>query len=87
VAPLLGLLGTVTGMIDLFAVIAAEGGGGARSLSGGISVALVCTQAGMLVAVPLLLVHAALARWAERGSALLDEAACAVLGAPDGESA
>jgi biopolymer transport protein ExbB len=80
VAPLLGLLGTVTGMIDMFAVIATQGSGNAKSLSGGISEALICTQAGMLVAIPLLLVHAWLARLADRRSQLLEEAACGVLG-------
>ncbi|MBA3700660.1 MAG: MotA/TolQ/ExbB proton channel family protein [Planctomycetes bacterium] len=80
VAPLLGLLGTVTGMIDMFAVIAAQGSGNAKSLSGGISEALVCTQAGMLAAIPLLLLHAWLARLADRRSQLLEEAACGVLG-------
>ena len=80
VAPLLGLLGTVTGMIDMFAVIANQGTGNAKSLSGGISEALICTQAGMLVAIPLLLLHAWLARLADRRSQLLEEAACGVLG-------
>lgn len=80
VAPLLGLLGTVTGMIDMFAVIAAQGSGNAKSLSGGISEALVCTQAGMLAAIPLLLLHAWLARLADRRAQVLEEAACGVLG-------
>jgi biopolymer transport protein ExbB len=80
VAPLLGLLGTVTGMIDMFGVIAAEGSGNATSLSGGISEALVCTQAGMLAAIPLLLAHAWLGRLAERRAQRLEEAACGVLG-------
>ena len=80
VAPLLGLLGTVTGMIDLFGVIAAQGSGNARSLSGGISEALICTQAGMLVAIPLLLAHAWLGRLADRRAQLLEEAGCAMLG-------
>jgi len=80
VAPLLGLLGTVTGMIDMFSVIAAQGSGNAKSLSGGISEALICTQAGMLVAIPLLLAHAWLGRLADRRSHLLEEAACGVLG-------
>jgi len=80
VAPLLGLLGTVTGMIDMFSVIAAQGSGNARSLSGGISEALICTQAGMLAAIPLLIAHAWLSRRAERRTHLLEEAACGVLG-------
>lgn len=80
VAPLLGLLGTVTGMIDMFSVIAAAGSGNAKSLSGGISEALICTQAGMLAAIPLLLAHAWLGRLADRRSLLLEEAACGILG-------
>lgn len=80
IAPLLGLLGTVTGMIDMFAVIAQQGSGSAKSLSGAISEALVCTQAGMIAAIPLLLLHAALSRIADRRLMLLEEAACAVLG-------
>ncbi len=80
VAPLLGLLGTVTGMIDMFSVISAQGSGNARSLSGGISEALICTQAGMLAAIPLLIAHAWLSRRAERRTHLLEEAACGVLG-------
>jgi biopolymer transport protein ExbB len=80
VAPLLGLLGTVTGMIDMFSVIAAQGSGNAKSLSGGVSEALICTQAGMLAAIPLLLAHAWLGRMAERRSQVLEEAACGILG-------
>jgi biopolymer transport protein ExbB/TolQ len=83
VAPLLGLLGTVTGMIDMFGIIAEQGSGNAKSLSGGISEALVCTQAGMLVAIPLLLLHAWLNRLADRRAQLLEEAACGILGLSD----
>ena len=67
-------------MIDMFSVIAAQGSGSAKGLSGGISEALICTQAGMLVAIPLLLAHAWLSRAAERRTHLLEEAACGVLG-------
>jgi biopolymer transport protein ExbB len=80
VAPLLGLLGTVTGMIDMFGVIAEQGSGNAKSLSGAISEALITTQAGMMAAIPLLLLHAALARRAERRLMVLEEAACSLLG-------
>ena len=80
IAPLLGLLGTVTGMIDLFGVIAQAGSGGAKAVSGGISEALICTQAGMLAAIPLLVAHAWLGRLADRRSQVLEEAACGVLG-------
>jgi|GEM_PF-1102058 len=80
IAPLLGLLGTVTGMIDMFGVIAQQGSGNAKSLSGAISEALICTQAGMITAIPLLLIHAALSRLADRRLLLLEEAACGLLG-------
>jgi len=62
VAPLLGLLGTVSGMIETFHTITVYGTGDARLLSSGISEALITTWAGLCVAVPLLLVHAWLAR-------------------------
>ncbi len=52
VAPLLGLLGTVLGMIETFQVISFFGTGNARAMAGGISVALVTTQTGLLVAIP-----------------------------------
>jgi len=73
VAPLLGLLGTVLGMIETFEVIALFGTGNAKAMAGGISVALVTTQAGLLVAVPGLLVSAALARRARRLEMGFDE--------------
>jgi biopolymer transport protein ExbB len=80
IAPLLGLLGTVTGMIDLFAVIAQQGSGNAKSLSGAISEALTTTQAGMIAAIPLLLVHAVLGRIAERRMLGLEAAAMGLIG-------
>ena len=52
VAPLLGLLGTVTGMITTFDVLAVFGTGNARAMAGGISEALITTQTGLLVAIP-----------------------------------
>ncbi len=52
IAPLLGLLGTVTGMIATFDVLAVFGTGNARAMAGGISEALVTTQTGLLVAIP-----------------------------------
>jgi biopolymer transport protein ExbB len=66
VSPLLGLLGTVTGMISTFEVITEHGTGDPKLLSGGISVALVTTQLGLVVAVPTLLVGNLLSGWAER---------------------
>lgn len=73
IAPLLGLLGTVTGMITTFDVITLHGTGNPRLLSGGISVALVTTQLGLVVAVPLLLAHAVLSRMAQRRGGELEE--------------
>jgi biopolymer transport protein ExbB len=52
IAPLLGLLGTVSGMITTFSVIAQFGTGNAKALAGGISEALLTTQAGLVIAVP-----------------------------------
>lgn len=52
VAPLLGLLGTVTGMIDTFDVMSVYGTGNAKGMAGGISEALITTQTGLLVAIP-----------------------------------
>ena len=62
IAPLLGLLGTVTGMINTFKLITLFGSGDAKTLSSGISEALVTTECGLIVAVAALLVHAALTR-------------------------
>jgi biopolymer transport protein ExbB len=57
IAPLLGLLGTVVGMIDVFDSLLAEGAGNANVLAGGISTALITTAAGMSVAIPALTFH------------------------------
>jgi biopolymer transport protein ExbB len=61
-APLLGLLGTVTGMINTFNMITIFGAGDPRTLSGGISEALITTEFGLIVAIPSLLVHAFISR-------------------------
>ncbi len=73
VAPLLGLLGTVSGMIHTFGDIASFGTGNSRILSGGISEALITTQLGLMMAVPLLLGHAWLSRSVERREVLLEQ--------------
>jgi biopolymer transport protein ExbB len=57
VTPLLGLLGTVVGMIKVFAEIMVRGTGNASVLAGGISEALVTTAAGLSVAIPALIMH------------------------------
>jgi biopolymer transport protein ExbB len=61
-APLLGLLGTVTGIINTFKMITLFGSGDVKSLSGGISEALITTKFGLIVAIPSLLLHAFLSR-------------------------
>ncbi len=61
-APLLGLLGTVTGMINTFNMITVFGTGDPRTLAGGISEALITTEFGLIVAIPSLLLHAVLSR-------------------------
>jgi len=57
ISPLLGLFGTVTGMIDVFQTIAEAGAGQAAQLSGGISQALITTATGLLIAIPSLVAH------------------------------
>jgi len=57
IAPLLGLLGTVIGMIKVFAAITAQGVGDASVLAGGISEALITTAAGLSVAIPTLMFY------------------------------
>ena len=65
VAPLLGLLGTVTGMISTFDVITEFGTGDPKLLSGGIAIALVTTELGLIVAIPTLLLGNLLSGWAD----------------------
>jgi len=56
-APLLGLLGTVLGMIKIFSVVATAGSGITEQLSSGISQALITTAAGLVIAIPALFTH------------------------------
>ncbi len=72
-APLLGLLGTVVGMIRTFQLITIFGTGDAKSLSSGISEALITTALGLIVAIPVLVLHGALSRMAKRKVGLLEE--------------
>jgi len=62
VAPLMGLLGTVFGMIQVFSEIMMQGTGQAHLLAGGISEALITTAAGLIVGIPALICHRALQR-------------------------
>ena len=66
VTPLLGLLGTVIGMIDVFTAIVTSGVGNPGVLAGGISKALVTTAAGLTVAIPSLLFHRVLSNRVEQ---------------------
>ena len=66
IAPLLGLLGTVGGMIKTFTVIAMFGTGNAKALASGISEALITTQTGLVVAIPGLFMAAYLHRRSEK---------------------
>ena len=78
VSPLLGLLGTVTGMIETFQVITLFGAGDPRLMSGGISQALITTQLGLSVAIPLLLAHSFVQSRINALIATLDEAAAEI---------
>lgn len=73
IAPLLGLLGTVVGMIGTFQAITLFGTGDPKLMAGGISQALVTTMLGLIVAVPLLFLHAGIAARSQRYIQILDE--------------
>ena len=73
ISPLLGLLGTVLGMIEAFNVIAAQGVGTPATLGGGISTALITTAAGLSVAIPVILMHKYLTSRANRISLEMEE--------------
>ena len=62
ICPLLGILGTVVGLIDVFDQLFAAGQTDAQLLAGGISTALITTAAGLSVAIPALICHRALLR-------------------------
>jgi len=79
VSPLLGLLGTVTGMISTFDIITEFGTGDPKLLSSGISVALVTTEVGLAVAIPALLFGNVLSGWAERIKDDMEKAALRVI--------
>ncbi len=74
-APLLGLLGTVTGMIRTFKLITIVGTGDARNFAAGISEALITTKWGLMIAIPTLIVHALLNRKAKGVVASMEQTA------------
>ncbi|MDT8319282.1 MAG: MotA/TolQ/ExbB proton channel family protein [Xanthomonadales bacterium] len=87
VAPLLGLLGTVTGMIATFDIITEFGTGDPKLLSGGISIALVTTEIGLAVAIPALIFGNLLSGWAESIKDDMEKAALHVMNRYKGQPA
>ncbi len=79
VAPLLGLLGTVVGMIATFQMITLFGTGDPRMMAGGISTALVTTVLGLVVAIPLTLFHSFLQGKAKSLIQVLEEQAAGIV--------
>lgn len=78
-APLLGLLGTVTGIMNTFSMIEIYGTGDVKTLSGGISEALITTEYGLIVAIPSLLLHAYLSSKARKISNRMETTGIAFL--------
>ncbi len=78
-APMLGLLGTVTGMIETFQVITQFGNGDPKVMAGGISMALVTTVLGLIAAMPLLLAHNILSSQAENIRNILEKQGIALV--------
>ncbi len=79
VAPLMGLLGTVTGMIITFQAITLFGAGDPRLMAGGISQALVTTVLGLCVAIPMLLLHSLVQMRAKALTEILQQRAVAIV--------
>lgn len=79
VAPLLGLLGTVTGMIQTFQAITLYGAGDPQTMAGGISQALVTTVLGLIVAIPMVFMHWLASSRAKRIEGVLEEHAAGLI--------
>ena len=79
IAPLLGLLGTVTGMIITFQAITLFGAGDPKLMAGGISQALVTTVLGLIVAIPTLLLHNLVSSKATKLSQVIEQEAVALV--------
>ena len=71
--PLFGLLGTVTGMIEVFSVLSITGGGQARSMADGISKATIPTMAGMVASLSGVVAYIYISQKAARESELIEE--------------
>ena len=85
VAPLMGLLGTVIGMINVFSEIVVAGTGQANLLAGGISEALITTAAGMVVAIPALIAHRMLQRRVDEVVVFMEQEAIKLVDVLHGE--
>lgn len=81
VAPLMGLLGTVTGMIQTFQAITLFGTGDPKLMAGGISQALVTTVEGLTVAIPLVLLHSIVASRSKELVHILEEQSAGIIAA------
>lgn len=79
IAPLTGLLGTVVGMIETFQMITLHGTGDPKSMAGGISQALVTTVLGLVVAIPLTILHSWLQSMARRQTQILEEQSAGII--------
>jgi biopolymer transport protein ExbB len=81
IAPLLGLLGTVIGMIETFQIITLFGTADPRQMAGSISMALVTTAEGIIAALPLILLHSLVAGRAKSITHVLDEQTAGIIAA------
>jgi len=79
IAPLLGLLGTVTGMINVFQQIQLYGTGDPKLMAGGISMALVTTVLGLIMAIPLVLLHSVLSGRSRALIQILEEQSAGII--------
>jgi biopolymer transport protein ExbB len=79
VAPLMGLLGTVTGMIITFQAITIFGAGDPKAMAGGISGALITTVLGLLVAIPTVLMHTMVSARSKKVIHVLEEQSTGII--------
>lgn len=86
ISPLLGLLGTVLGMVDVFTDVMLQGTGNTAILAGGISKALITTAAGLSVAIPALIFHRALTRKIDELLVLMEQDSTKLVDAIHSES-
>ena len=86
VAPLMGLLGTVVGMIVTFQALTLFGTGDPKLMAGGISQALVTTMLGLIVAIPLVFLHSILTSWSTSLIEILEEQSAGLIAKNAGKS-